>query len=259
VLSQDSLERAARAAGIEVRPRYLEETGSTNAVAADLADLGAPEWTLVAAGHQLAGRGRLGRTWTSAPGRSLLISLVLRPALPPDEAPVISLLAAAILAECCPTSRAGRITTKWPNDLMAGERKVGGILPEARVEGSVVRHLVLGIGVNVGLREADLPGPLGATASSLAIEGAEISMEDLLACFLAGFRSAYHPPDPAFGTLAVARYRAHCATIGRRVRATTVGGRAVEGTATGLDDHGGLVVEGDTPQVVAFGELEHLD
>jgi BirA family transcriptional regulator, biotin operon repressor / biotin---[acetyl-CoA-carboxylase] ligase len=260
VLRQDSLEDAARAAGIDVRPRFLDETGSTNAVAGDLAARGAPEWTLVAAGHQTAGRGRLGRSWTSAPGRSLLFSLVLRPPLPPEEAPVVSLLAAAILAECSPTVRPGPIATKWPNDLMAGERKVGGILPEARVEGSVVSHVVLGIGLNVGLREDDLPEPLRATASSLAIEGAEVSMEELLSCFLTGFRAAYHPADPSFGTLAVSRYRARCATIGRRVRASTVDGRVVEGTATGIDDRGGLVVEGDgAPRVVAFGEIEHLN
>lgn len=259
-MSQDSLERAARAAGIDVRPRFLGEVGSTNAVAGDLAAQGAPEWTLVAAGHQTAGRGRLGRSWTSAPGRSLLISLVLRPPLPPEEAPVISLLAAVVLAECCPSTRAGPITTKWPNDLMAGERKVGGILPEARVEGSVVRYVVLGMGLNVALREDDLPGPLRATASSLAIEGADVSMEELLAAFLTGFRTAYHPADPSFGMLAVARYRSRCATIGRRVRASTVDGPVIEGTATGLDDRGGLIVEGGgRTRVVAFGEVEHLD
>jgi BirA family transcriptional regulator, biotin operon repressor / biotin---[acetyl-CoA-carboxylase] ligase len=260
VLNQDSLERAARAAGIDVRPRFLDEIGSTNAVGAELADRGALEWTLVAAGHQTAGRGRLGRTWTSSPGRSLLISLVLRPPLPPEEAPVISLLAAAVLAECCPASRGGRITTKWPNDLMAGERKVGGILPEARVEGSVVRHRVLGIGVNVDLRKEDLPGHLRASASSLAIEGAGIPIEELLRCFLTGFRSAYRPADPAFGSLAVGRYRARCATIGRRVRARTTGDGSVEGTAVDLDPRGSLIVDDGTARhAVAFGEVAHLE
>jgi BirA family biotin operon repressor/biotin-[acetyl-CoA-carboxylase] ligase len=259
VLSQDSLERAAIAAGIHVPPRFLEETGSTNAVALELAADGAPEWSVVAAGHQTAGRGRLGRSWASAPGRSLLFSMILRPPLAPERVPVISLLAAAVMAESCPPVHPGRVKTKWPNDLVVGPRKLGGLLPEGRVDGGVIRYLVLGVGVNVALSQDDLPPDLRATATSLAMEGAVAEPEELLDRFLSAFRAAYHPIDPDFGTHALARYRGTCDTIGRRVRARSTDGREVEGRAAGLDRDGGLLIEDGGLHTVAFGEVAHLD
>ena len=260
VLSQDSLERAVAAAAIAVPPRYLEETASTNTVAAALADEGAPEWTVVAAGHQTAGRGRLGRSWTSAPGRSLLFSVVLRPPLAPEAASLVSLLAAAEMARACPPLGEGRVRTKWPNDLMAGHRKLGGVLPEARVEDGALRHIVLGVGVNVSMAEADFPPGLGAAATSLSIEGADVRSEELLAGFLCGFRGAYDPRAPGFAARAVDRYRSTCATLGRRVRARTTGGAVVEGAASDLDGNGGLIVERDGERhVVGFGEVVHID
>jgi BirA family transcriptional regulator, biotin operon repressor / biotin---[acetyl-CoA-carboxylase] ligase len=260
VLSQDSLERAAHAAGIDVPPRFLEETSSTNAVALELAAEGAPEWTVVAAGHQTAGRGRLGRSWDSAPGRSLLFSMVLRPPLPPHRAPLVSLLAAAAMAEACPGLPGGPVRTKWPNDLLAGDRKFGGILPEGRVEGRTLRYLVLGLGVNVSTAGEDFPEELRASATSLALAGAAVEPEDLLTGFLKGFRAAYRPADPDFGAHALFRYRGTCATIGRRVRARTTDGREVEGTAVDLDRDGGLAIEADGARsTVAFGEIAHLD
>jgi hypothetical protein len=81
---------------------------------------GAPEWTLVAAGHQYAGRGRLGRTWQSSPGDSLLFSVVLRPPLPPDRAVLLTLLAGAVLAVACRVAGVDDVWCKWPNDVLRG-------------------------------------------------------------------------------------------------------------------------------------------
>ena len=260
MLSQDSLEEVVGGAGIDAPPRYLYETPSTNAVALALADEGAPEWTVVASGHQTAGRGRLGRSWASAPGRSLLFSLVLRPPLPPERAPLLSLLAAAEMVDACPQPPDEPVRAKWPNDLLIGERKVGGILPEAGVEGSRLRHLVLGIGVNVSMTEDDFPEEIMVTATSLALEGVSIEPEDLLGRFLSGFRAASRPIDPDFGVHVVARYQGVCATIGRRVRARTVAGDEVEGLAVEVGPDGSLVVESEGERrAVAFGEVVHLD
>jgi BirA family biotin operon repressor/biotin-[acetyl-CoA-carboxylase] ligase len=186
--------------------------------------------------------------------------MVLRPPLPAGRAPLLSLLAASEMAGASPPVDRGRVGTKWPNDLVVGERKLGGILPEARVEGGLLRHVVLGVGVNVSMAEEDFPEDVLTGATSLAIEGAAVEPEDLLGRFLVAFRSAYRPIDPDFGTHAVARYQGTCVTIGRLVRARTIDGRVVEGTATGLDPDGGLVVDGHGERhVVAFGELAHLD
>jgi BirA family biotin operon repressor/biotin-[acetyl-CoA-carboxylase] ligase len=255
MLGQDSLERAVREAGIDAPPVWREETASTNADALELASRGAPEWTVVAAGHQTSGRGRLGRSWADEPGRSLLFSMILRPPLDPARAAVVSLLAAAEMAEACPVPA----RTKWPNDVVVGNRKLAGILPEARVAGRVLDHLVVGIGVNVGTPEEGFPEEVRATATSLAREGGNEEPEALLARFLVGFRAAYRPIDPDFPTHAVARYGATCDTLGRRVRAVTTDGAAIEGEAVRIAEDGALVVKvGDGERTVGFGEVEHL-
>jgi BirA family transcriptional regulator, biotin operon repressor / biotin---[acetyl-CoA-carboxylase] ligase len=260
VLSQDSLERAVGDAGITVPPRFIEETTSTNAVALGLAEEGAPEWTIVAAGHQTAGRGRLGRAWASTPGRSLLFSVVLRPPFPPERAALVSLLAAAELVEACPRPPDEPVVAKWPNDVLVDERKVAGILPEARVGAGRLEHLVLGIGVNVSTTEEEFPEDILATATSLAIEGVDTSPQELLARFLTGFRAAYRPIEPDFAIHVLARYKPVCTTIGRLVRVTTLSRTEVEGTAVDVDPDGSLVVEAEGARHrVAFGEAVHLD
>jgi len=252
VLGQHSLERATRAAGIDARPVWLEQTGSTNDDARRLAEEGAAEWTVVAAGHQTTGRGRLGRSWTDAPGRALLFSFLVRPARPPEEIALLGLLAAVELIASAghPAMRA-----KWPNDLVFEDRKVGGILLEAAITGGHVEHLIVGVGLNVGQAEADLPPELRSTATSLRLEGASADQESLLARFLAGFRRGVALPARDL----VQEYRGVCATIGRRVRAVTATGEGVEGMAVDVDDRGGLVVEEHGRRhAVAFGEVAHL-
>ncbi|HVF08544.1 MAG TPA: hypothetical protein VNC60_08215, partial [Actinomycetota bacterium] len=94
-MTATDLQRALRLAGLAAPTHWHEVTGSTNALAAELATAGAPEWTLVGAGHQTAGRGRLDRTWIDRPGGSLMTSLVLRPSMAPDDLGLLTLLAGA--------------------------------------------------------------------------------------------------------------------------------------------------------------------
>jgi BirA family transcriptional regulator, biotin operon repressor / biotin---[acetyl-CoA-carboxylase] ligase len=252
-LGQHSLERAAREAGIAARPLWLDITPSTNLEALRLAEEGAPEWTVVATGHQTAGRGRLGRSWADTPGKALLCTILLRPSLPPHRIPLVGLAAAAAFVEAADVPA---LRSKWPNDLVVGERKVGGILPESTVEGERVRHVVLGIGVNVGMELEDFPPDLRGSATSLALEGGRLSPGELLTAFLAEFRPLYE----ALPNGAVERYRRVCATIGRRVRATTVDGGIVEGRAEGVDEDGALLVEaGGSNRSIGFSEVQHLD
>ena len=99
MLSRDDLLAALAAIPVDAPVRAEEVTGSTNATAIELAEAGSPEWTLVSAAHQTDGRGRLGRTWTDVADGALLCSIVLRPALPPSRAGLLSLLAGACMAE----------------------------------------------------------------------------------------------------------------------------------------------------------------
>ncbi len=210
-----------------------EEVGSTQTEARALAWQGAPHGTVVLAERQTAGRGRLDRRWEAAPGLDLTFSVVLRPACAVREAPLLTLGAAAGLAEALD------LRVKWPNDVVTAEgRKVAGLLAEMETEGDRVRFVVLGVGLNVNRTDfAGLP-----EASSLALErGAPVHREEVLErAVRAVLGWCEHP-----GRLALWRARAH--TLGRRVR---VGG--VEGMAESLRDDGALLVGG---HVVTTGEV----
>jgi BirA family biotin operon repressor/biotin-[acetyl-CoA-carboxylase] ligase len=255
-LGQDSLERAVLAAGIDVPPVWFDQVGSTNDEARALAEQGAPAWTVVAAGHQTAGRGRLGRSWTDEIGKSLLFSVLLRPTLDAEYAPLIGLMAAVemIAAVGSPAMRA-----KWPNDLIIEGRKAGGILSEASLSRTRISHAVVGVGLNVTMAEEDFPAELRTWATSLFLAGFPVHPEShatLLSRFLVGFRRRSQlPPDGTLGA-----YRGACATIGRRVRATTVAGDRIEGVALDVDEHGALTLRiGGGHERVVVAEVEHLD
>ncbi len=251
-LNVETIRGAMRFAEVPDAPvHYFDETGSTNATAIELAREGAPEWTVVAAGHQTAGRGRLGRTWVSPPGSALLCSIVLRPDMPPDRAALLGLLAGTGMSRACAEAGATGVRCKWPNDLLVGERKVGGILTEAGISGGEVEHVVLGVGVNLGAA----PDVEGAGA----LPG--VDPVELLGFFLAELWSDYGHGGRRrdFAERVVERYRGVCSTLGRRVRATTRAGAVVEGTARDVDVDGALVVEaGGRSVTVGFGEIQHL-
>ncbi len=229
---------------------WLEETASTNDDALRLAREGASEWTVVATGHQTAGRGRLGRSWSDVPGASLLASVLLRPELPPDRAPLLTLLAAVSMVEACALPAMG---SKWPNDLVVSDRKVGGILAEAAIAEGVLRHVVIGTGLNIAA--SGLPGD--RTSTSVSDEGGDADVEGILARYLGSLRAEYVRQD--FPSRVVPRYASVCSTLGRRVRATPIGGSKVEGVARDLDERGSLLVETDDGiQPISFGEVVHL-
>lgn len=250
MLSETALVQALSDAGLSAPVRFDEVTRSTNATALEMAQTGAPEWTLVAAGHQTAGRGRLGRDWVDRPGSALMFSLVLRPDLSPDRAGLISLLAGAAMAGACREACGVEARCKWPNDILVGDHKAGGILAESTVAGGRVEHVVLGIGVNLG------PPPPGV-ADAAGLDGCDAAA--LLTAFLRVFRGRYQPAHPAFAGAVLAEYREVSATLGTRVRAANVAGGTVEGRAVDVDERGGLVVESEgRRETVAFGEIEHL-
>lgn len=204
--------------------RWFVEVDSTNRVAADLARAGAPDGVVVGADHQTAGRGRRGRTWESRPGASLLVSVILRPA-----PAVVTLAAGVAAAEACETVAGVDVGLKWPNDLLVGEAKVGGILAEL-----VAGAAVVGLGVNLAW------APAGA-----AHLGGAVDRDALLGAYLAALDT--------HGDV-LTRYRDRCITLGRRVR-VQVPGDVVEGVATAVDEDGRLVVGG---RAISAGDVVHL-
>lgn len=147
--------------------RLYSSVDSTNDVAKELAQDGVPAGTLVLADAQTAGRGRGDRHWASPKGAGLYFSLILRPDALPNPAllPIRAGLGLVrVLARLVPTARPA---LKWPNDALLGDRKCGGVLAEATWDGSRVRHVVLGIGLNVSAKAKDLPKPIRAAATSV--------------------------------------------------------------------------------------------
>jgi BirA family biotin operon repressor/biotin-[acetyl-CoA-carboxylase] ligase len=219
---------------------HLRRTDSTNERARELAIAGAPHGTLVTASEQTAGRGRQGRHWSAPAGSSLLMSLVLRS--PPPLLPLI-----AAVAVCDIAGDEARI--KWPNDIVVvraqGLAKLAGILAEGRAQEG---WAVLGIGLNVAVRLADLPPELHATAATLGLSQAEI--EPMLARLVDALERRLE--DPAQTTLQA--WRARDALRGRAI--AWASGR---GHAEGIDGTGRLVIAlaDGTHATLAAGEV-HL-
>lgn len=140
---------------------------STNDLAKALAKEGCPDWTVVAANHQTAGRGRMGRTWVSDRGNALQFSVVLRPKAEPSAVPSVTLTGAAAVALAL-EDLGFRPAIKWPNDVLLSGKKLCGILTEMVSGGKSAPFVVMGIGLNVGNR--GFPGELKASATSLLME-----------------------------------------------------------------------------------------
>jgi BirA family biotin operon repressor/biotin-[acetyl-CoA-carboxylase] ligase len=245
-MTATELERAQALAGVSAPVHWHEVTGSTNALAADLAEAGAPQWTLVGAGHQTAGRGRLGRTWVDRPGGALMTSLVLRPAVAPEALGLLTLLAGVAWAEAAREISGLDVRCKWPNDLLVGEAKAGGILASSSVAGHEVRWVVIGSGMN--LEAPDVEGSTGL---------GDVDRAALLGGFLSRVHQALVAPSLTDEVLA--RWSAVSATLGRRVAAVGVDGVRHEGLAFAVDPRGRLVVETvDGSVTMASEEVEHL-
>jgi BirA family biotin operon repressor/biotin-[acetyl-CoA-carboxylase] ligase len=146
-----------------------------------------PEGAVAVAEEQSAGRGRLGRSWNAPRGSSILCSVLLRPEVDPVRLPELTVLAAAAVAEAIGAETGLEAAVKYPNDVLVADRKVCGVLGEAR-DGVVV----LGIGINVNVPAEELPAKTRLPASSLSIEtGAEVDRARLLAAVLAEVELAY--------------------------------------------------------------------
>jgi len=169
----------------------LDVTNSTNRVAMEMAENGGPHGTVVVADAQTAGRGRMGRWWESPAGKNLYVSLLLRPSVPTVDATRLALVAGVALADAV-EAMGIPASLKWPNDLYCEGRKAAGILAEMASDPDGVRHVVIGVGLNVNMEEADFPPDLRGTATSLRIcAGRAFRRVDILARLLDAFGTRY--------------------------------------------------------------------
>ena len=223
---------------------HFYSVDSTNAFALRLLGRGrpVPDGTLVLAESQTAGRGRMGRTWHSEPESGLYLSLVLRPAISPAYAPLFTLGCAVALHDAVERIARVDVDIKWPNDLLAGGRKIAGILAEIHADSDRIHFLVIGVGLNVN--HAALPEELSNRATSLRLaSGRPHSRLEILVDFLEQFEGLIDRFQARGPEVIVEDWtRRSSFAMGRRVTIAD-GLRTVEGTTTGLNSYGALRVE----------------
>jgi len=236
---------------------HFHTLDSTNSRAYGLALDGAKEGEIVLAESQKKGRGRLERQWFSPPSRNLYLSVVLRPPIPPQEAPLLTLLAAVATADAIRalTDLSPRI--KWPNDILLHDRKVAGLLNEIHSETDRVHFVILGIGVNVNGEVQGFPRQIRQIATTLREEtGQNISRKAFLARLLWDLEAWYTLFLKEGGPPILAAWRERAQIRGRQVEVMSFG-ETLRGTAVDIDSDGALILDtgrGERRRVVA-GDL----
>jgi BirA family biotin operon repressor/biotin-[acetyl-CoA-carboxylase] ligase len=232
--------------------RVFEQTTSTNDVIEKLARDGVKEGAVVFAESQTKGRGRLGRKWISPGRKGLWFSVLLRPDLRPQETTQLMVASATALRRAIQSETGLRPEIKWPNDIVIGGKKVAGILTELSAELDRVRHVILGIGVDVNLVAGEFPPELRKLATSLKIEsGRAISRAGLATAILRELDFDYARICGGGFAEVADEWQEHCKTIGRQVT-IQIGERRIRGRAESLDDDGALLLRTD------HGRLERI-
>ena len=251
ILSPEAITRDLETRFIGQRVIYYPSVTSTNELAKEEARRGAEEGTVVIAGEQTVGRGRLRRSWLSPEG-SIALSLVLRPGV--AQLPSLIMVASLAVARSIEAVTGLKPRLKWPNDVLVGDRKVSGILVESEVRGSSVDYAVIGIGVNVNFRVADFP-EIPPTATSLSDElEKEVSLVGLIRRLLVELEGLYL--TLAAGGSIYSEWRDSLVTLGKEVRVES-GGATQVGIAQSVARDGSLLLrrpDGSLSRIVA-GEV----
>ena len=239
---------AIRIVGRDIQ--VFQQTSSTNDVAEKLARDGVAEGVVIFAETQTKGRGRLGRQWLSPAGQGLWFSVLLRPALSLASITQLTVAAATAVARAIRLETGLEPQIKWPNDILIRGKKAVGILTELSAEADRVRHVIIGIGVDVNV--TDFPAELREVATSLAAEaGRKFLRAEIAAAILRELDADYaRVVRGEFAPLAE-EWERQCITLGRRV-VIHIGDRTLSGRAEALDSDGALLLRGD------YGHLERI-
>ena len=219
---------------------HYEKTASTNTIAYELAEQGAPTGTVICADAQTSGRGRRGRKWDSPQG-GLWFSLLLRPAISPKEAAALTAVTAVGLCRGLLYYPGVGAKIKWPNDIYADGKKCGGILSEMKVTENKLDYVVIGVGLD--LSSAELEEELRPFAVGIEeLYGSDIDRGELLCRLLLGLESAYDQFLNGQSEILFEEWKEQALDIGREVKIRTVNG-SVSGRPVGLADDGFLLLD----------------
>ncbi|KAF0182084.1 MAG: BirA family transcriptional regulator biotin operon repressor / biotin-acetyl-CoA-carboxylase ligase [Nitrospirae bacterium] len=231
---------------------FYPALASTNATAVEIAGTGCPDGTVVVADAQSAGRGRMARIWNSPPGVNIYMSIVLRPAIAVRDAAVLTLLTGVACAKALHHCSGTEISLKWPNDLLIGNRKVGGILTELRADPDRIQFAVIGIGINVNYHKEHMPRDISEIATSLAHESRmRFSRTEVFATVILQMDKWLNIFENHGKKPVLDEWLTLSSTIGKKVTISTHRG-TLHGLAEALDDEGFLLVRVDD------GSLQHI-
>jgi len=259
-LTPDLLRQADIKQGLKTRTigkdiRLFAEVVSTNTLAMEAASQGAPEGTVIIAEMQTGGKGRLGRQWISPQG-NLYLSVILRPNIPTHKAPLITLVGAVAVASAIRKHCSVTAAIKWPNDILISGKKVAGLLTEMSAEPDRIRHIALGIGIDVNMELQELPLDVRMHATTLANEaGAKIDRKALVQQLLQDLEHWYRIFLTSEAEV-LKEWEQLNMTIGCRVTVSGMG-EVFEGLAQGIDQEGRLKValDDNTIRIVAAGDV----
>lgn len=226
---------------------YFKEIDSTNREAKDLADGGAPEGTLVLSEAQTRGRGRKKRIWFSPSKGGIYVSLILRPAISPVEAPKFTLLTAVAVAEALLSLTRLNIHIKWPNDILVNGKKIAGILTEMSTEMDAVNYIVVGLGLNVNTLK--FPDEIQGIATSILIEtGETFPRVRLIQEYLKWYETYYEMYKKTGFDPIISRWKDLSNIIGKKVEVEVIGNRFI-GEALDIDGDGALILRDDQGEI----------
>lgn len=237
---------------------HYDEVESTNAKAFELAHEGGFHGEVIVTEHQTAGKGRRGRSWTSPAGKSLAMSVILRPEIAPARAPELTLVAAVALAQTLNDTGVDA-AIKWPNDVQIDGKKVAGILTELSADVERVHFVVLGIGVNLNADASDFPPELAELATSVqAARRSSVHRALFMAALLSQLETWVDRwTDEGFEPVRAA-WKSLSSTLGQEVL-VRADNRELRGVAEDLDASGALLLRvGDRLERVLSGDVEQV-
>ncbi|KAI4451169.1 Bifunctional ligase/repressor BirA [Eubacterium plexicaudatum ASF492] len=255
ILSENELRSIRKTEWLGNKIYYETEIDSTNTKAMKLAEEGAPHGTIVVTDHQTNGRGRRGRSWESPAGEAIAMTFLLRPKIDPNNASMLTLIAAMAVARGIEDETGLKAGIKWPNDVVINRKKVSGILTEMSAQADYVNHIVVGIGINVHIQE--FPEELKNIATSVFLElGMKINRAALIERICEYFEAYFEVFLQTEDLSAISKqYDAYMVNRNQPVKVLDPKD-TYEGTARGITTRGELLVDTwESRKLVSSGEV----
>ncbi|MBI4686227.1 MAG: biotin--[acetyl-CoA-carboxylase] ligase [Nitrospirae bacterium] len=219
----------------------LQDTDSTNTVAARLADEGSPHGTVIIAETQRGGRGRLGRSWFSTKG-NIYMSIILKPAVKTEAAALLTLMAGVACVRALGSTTGLDVRLKWPNDIVVAGKKMGGILTETKILADTLLFAVVGIGINVNMQREEFPSDIQSLATSVKAETNKTqSLPLIISEILKETEACYELFRENKRDTLLQEWRRLSSTLGKNVK-VTIGKDIITGIAEDIDDKGMLLL-----------------